>query len=932
MADNVKKYKNVLYVEPNDMETINGEPLTPDYTDYSIYCNLIVERVSRLKHGYNGENENKTASIMYDMNTGKQGWVSFFRGKSDDYNYLTTDYTNIHFNTVEERNIVEGLQVESIDISYVNRLVPTVVINMVDIRGGGFFGREESTHLNRYISTDNMEKDEDGNAIDNIYSGFMTLPYPRYKLHVKGYYGRDVVYQLTCSKFNARFDNNTGNFNITCEFIGYEYGFLSDLPVKYIVAAPYTSVGREYWNSHVNTPEWQLSNGEKPVLLIDFFKKVKSSLGGTSITSEQIDDYLNISNNWQQIQQEHTSKVSLLNIINDKYNKFLNELKKANSNSQIIVIDDTSNSGAKKNKTIFILNEVNRFQVSNEVKQAYQDLYNALENYRGSGNISSSILTCNGSVDEWGVCNKNILTTTFKYDDKKVLKFVDNKDVNESNIQSHQFSRVLNGKSVILNVETEAKLLKKELDKLKKVPEYCGCICLEGWGVIESNIENLKKELNEYNKRINNGELVSIKNILDISPYIGNFYKIIFCHIETYIYTIFSAVDDIYREIDSGTRIFKNLGISKYNSDVPTSKSQSGVNGEVVPPFPACYKNINGDTATYDGSLPIQKLSWVGEFRGIQPWVEEKLVNEYYNALQMFNGGDNKGFEDIDRVTIDFSMLPFFFQHDINNDLFNYENGLTFYVSLMSYWFLGILNSGDVTPVQAELMGAILAKELFTNTKNVAKLKETLKNPNLNQTIFDSAIKGTTQDEPYSFEFATVENKRQPIFTEEDGMLEYKYMRDTNDLPIIPLGNFNLYSEIGKNYLYNDINNVTKFKPKSYIDGDYILGGDVDETLNGDSVNSNMFSLMLDTCNAQAAGVYYEQYMNNGENIGSYSQLSFKEHILKKYWLMDDNYIKYHRIPVDNFMDKKLNYEEKTSLDDFKLTEEDITEIINRMK
>lgn len=88
----------------------------------------------------------------------------------------------------------------------------------------------------------------------------MTFPYPRYKLHVKGFYGKDVVYQLTCSKFNARFDSNTGNFNITCEFIGYEYGFLADLPFQYILAAPYTKVGREYWKKHVNSKEWQIDN------------------------------------------------------------------------------------------------------------------------------------------------------------------------------------------------------------------------------------------------------------------------------------------------------------------------------------------------------------------------------------------------------------------------------------------------------------------------------------------------------------------------------------------------------------------------------------------------------------------------------------------------------------------------------------------------
>lgn len=81
MADNVKEFNRIVYVEPNDFEKINGEPLTPDYTDYTIYCNLIVERVSRLKHGNGGKNQSGDASIMYDLNDGKQGWVSFFKEK-----------------------------------------------------------------------------------------------------------------------------------------------------------------------------------------------------------------------------------------------------------------------------------------------------------------------------------------------------------------------------------------------------------------------------------------------------------------------------------------------------------------------------------------------------------------------------------------------------------------------------------------------------------------------------------------------------------------------------------------------------------------------------------------------------------------------------------------------------------------------------------
>jgi hypothetical protein len=63
----------------------------------------------------------------------------------------------------------------------------------------------------------------------NKFSTFFQLPYPMYELTVKGYYGQAVKYCLHMIKFNTKFNSQTGNFEITANFIGYTYAMLSDM-------------------------------------------------------------------------------------------------------------------------------------------------------------------------------------------------------------------------------------------------------------------------------------------------------------------------------------------------------------------------------------------------------------------------------------------------------------------------------------------------------------------------------------------------------------------------------------------------------------------------------------------------------------------------------------------------------------------------------
>lgn len=140
---------------------------------------------------------------------------------------LTTNYTDLTtaFDELGD-NSGEGLGITSIDIDFNSQQAPMISINFVDVRGTSIFQNEANI--------------KDGK---NKYSTFFQLPYPLFKLTIKGYYGLPVEYCLHMYKFNSKFNSQTGNFEITANFIGFTYAMLSDMLIGYLKAIPYTKIG-----------------------------------------------------------------------------------------------------------------------------------------------------------------------------------------------------------------------------------------------------------------------------------------------------------------------------------------------------------------------------------------------------------------------------------------------------------------------------------------------------------------------------------------------------------------------------------------------------------------------------------------------------------------------------------------------------------------
>lgn len=110
--------------------------------------------------GSNSANNQNAISISWGAwNRGDSKWQSFMEGgvkDKDGNSYLSTYYTDIVYEDVKGKKIVEGIGVESVNIVFESFYTPTITIKFVDVRGASLFGKESAIHEEGKISADNV--------------------------------------------------------------------------------------------------------------------------------------------------------------------------------------------------------------------------------------------------------------------------------------------------------------------------------------------------------------------------------------------------------------------------------------------------------------------------------------------------------------------------------------------------------------------------------------------------------------------------------------------------------------------------------------------------------------------------------------------------------------------------------------------------------
>ena len=154
-------------------------------------------------------------------------------------------------------------------ISYNSYFYPTVTINFSDVRAESLMGvKEENYRRNEMNNASNEPVYTE--KVKTFFESLFAFPYPEFKLRVKGFYGKKVEYSLVVSNFRSSYKNQTGNFDVTVEFIGKMYGVYTDIPMSYLMIAPYCTYGSHKGYTTVwEEKEFKFDNGAPIPKFID---------------------------------------------------------------------------------------------------------------------------------------------------------------------------------------------------------------------------------------------------------------------------------------------------------------------------------------------------------------------------------------------------------------------------------------------------------------------------------------------------------------------------------------------------------------------------------------------------------------------------------------------------------------------------------------
>ena len=846
--DLIKKYGRIVCVDPNDVfdygikeykvEEKNGEqvktlvgkdaPFTPPYEDLCVAFNLIIEKYDR----FDTQKRTEIGMEWTDKPNGQTTHFSILDGElktgndklyvpeynadgsvknHPDTSYLTTYYTEISPEGFKKKEMVEGLGVTSIQVNFDSYYTPTVTISFVDVMGSALFGREEAIHSSA-SGTGEI------NA-NNIFGAFFTIPYPKFRLQMKGFYGKDVTYQLTCSNFKARFNSQTGNVEATVSFVGYTWSILTDIPLTYLIAAPYCNyVGNNYWNEHKNSAEWEMVNDPKidahetvPPTLYDLFNNIRSCIkkGAPSNNGSNGNTTSNI---------KVSDARTLLNKIKDRIKKF----KELTSSKKVEKIDENK----EKIKTIYV------------------ELKNTIANY----------------------CEHN-----------GVLKF-------ETELPDEPFSK-------------KADDLEYEVVDLTP---------------LEKEVTNRLDELmTEEKKLIKEEQKAFIKKALSkigIDPNVGNIFKILICHLETFCHILFEAGREIEQQKIHNERTPTNLGVNITKTDIPYNYDVQ------LPAWTAIFNQSDEEKATSDELKYSEMYEWVGNIS--HKWVEERVVWSLQNAIQQTALKKSDPPKTRDKKIYGIPLLP----SDINLDdsVFSNIGGKGFYnlcgsLGIRATQLFTIMDSTLSNNINmVKILGEFDAYNYYLCCSSADSIKsQVLENISSDGNIkianiatCDYSYAGYTKKgnedkvTNYPFDDDHINENHHPIFLKENNNYIYDYFYDETNTKLVPSKlipfdnrNYSQYFELKaegeRGICYKGKINSSKIADGwLYVDGKQIEEG---------VINNDMFRIIDDEGEINRLLSKYEEFKSGEFKVKDYTVSNtdgFKS-FLDRYWhLSYDDYKK----------------------------------------
>ena len=212
---------NLMYIDPNSVIN-NGvvEERGVKQENLVMYVDLEADLIPRTTLVDSGNTSTLTSIAKGTLNMLKPksgdfdtSWTNVYNGKDEpifekgkDGN--TTPTGQININAFSNDSTAQSFGMDSININIKGaNFIPQININFIDVRGKTLFESPENSP----------------------YKAFFHLPWPIFYLTVKGYYGKAIRYRLHLVKFNTKYNESNGNFDVSTTFVGSTYAYLNDI-------------------------------------------------------------------------------------------------------------------------------------------------------------------------------------------------------------------------------------------------------------------------------------------------------------------------------------------------------------------------------------------------------------------------------------------------------------------------------------------------------------------------------------------------------------------------------------------------------------------------------------------------------------------------------------------------------------------------------
>jgi hypothetical protein len=492
----------LLYYEPNPDDNV----LIPN-EDISIFVEL--ETMSKTRSMIRVNTVDGTGKIV--NNGEKNGVINFIDGaKENKEQFLSTNYT---VNDSDFDNDGDTLGIESIDIEFDTAYTPLVKIKFIDVRGQSILTK--------------------GN--NSKYGVFFELPYPTFNLTVKGFYGRPVSYCLHLLKWNAKFNSNTGNFEIDAEFIGYTYAKLTDLLIGYIRATVQTEEGSKIFN------------------------KLKEEELAKGIEIKTIDEYLvdidKISDEFEKLKSENENikEVNTIDLIRDGLTSIRREIT---SLTTFMVGKGTTNFN--NGSGVLGVDVTNIFEIDNniiktrkKIKEIVDDPESGLNIKIGITNLTISSTNLTSMIKLSGLKNSDFNTTesgveAITQKTPNIYSIVDTTPIT-------QLSKSV--KNSLSNSNTDKELVVYDFRRI-----------FVELNSIEGKLNTLESELRN---KIGTDLANIAKTKLNFDPTIRNIIRIFTIHCEVFLKTLHKVSNDAVFGPNASDRleVLNKVGLNEKNSD-----------------------------------------------------------------------------------------------------------------------------------------------------------------------------------------------------------------------------------------------------------------------------------------------------------------------------------------------------------------------------